>query len=321
MTLVHGMPVENANLFENIMAEPAAYKLIEVAGEDAKTFLFGLTTSDVKQVSATYSQFSSMCDVKGRVLASFLIFKRYDACYLYLPAEMVAPVINKLKLHILRAKVALSAIDDSLKVLGLAGADSTQNLAQALGTSLDASSPGAVVQSGDYTVILMPGQIQPRWLVVSSAAAITELSEKLAAQFSVNPEAWSVLDAISGLPFITPGTAGNYLPQSLNLEALGGLSFTKGCYPGQEVVARRHYRGKLTRKLYVAYADTPAVPEIGAPLYRPGNPEAIGSVVSAARHSDGPVALQAVIEIEEQNQGEVMLTSPGESKLVFMAEI
>jgi folate-binding Fe-S cluster repair protein YgfZ len=106
----------------------------------------------------------------------------------------------------------------------------------------------------------------------------------------------------------------------LNMESMGGLSFTKGCYPGQEVIARLHYRGKLKRRLYVACTDSESFPAAGTQLYHLGSPNCIGHVLSAARHANGQVVLQAVIEIEQQSQGEVTLASPTGPKLIFMTE-
>ncbi len=320
MAVVQGMHLENPVQSEDVFSELSAYKLIEIAGDDAVSFLLGLSTSDVKLVSPSYSQFSAICDTKGRVLASFLIFKRYGAYYLFLPADMVDPVIRKLKLHVLRAKVSINDHGENLKLIGLSGTGTTRLLSQVLAMPIQEGSPGATFQSGEYTVISMPGQTQPRWLVVGSNDAMGALCEKLRSDIVlIDKDEWAYLDTISGVPFIVPATAGEYLPQMLNLESLGGLSFSKGCYPGQEVVARLHYRGKLKRKLYVAHTDSQPLPDAGTPLYHAGNPNCIGHVLSAARHPNGQVALQAVIEIEQQSQGEVLLAEPSNSKLIFAA--
>ncbi|ESS73533.1 tRNA-modifying protein YgfZ [Methyloglobulus morosus KoM1] len=320
MAVVQGMQLENPVQYEDIMAELSGYGLIEVTGDDALSFLSGLSTSDVKLVSPSYSQFSAICDTKGRVLASFLIFKRYDAYYLFLPADMVEPVIRKLKLHVLRAKVSINDHGENLKLMGLSGTGTTQLLSQALAMPIQEDSFGITSQSGDCTVIPLPGETQPRWLVVGSNDAMDVLCEKLLPDVAlIDKDEWAYLDAISGVPFIVPATAGEYLPQMLNLESLGGLSFTKGCYPGQEVIARLHYRGKLKRKLYIAHTDSQPLPDAGTPLYHADNPNCIGHVLSAARHSTGQVALQAVIEIEQQSQGEVILASPTGSRLIFTA--
>lgn len=320
MAVTQGMQLETPVQSENVMSELSGYGLIEVTGDDARGFLSGLSTSDVKLVSATVSQVSAICDTKGRVLASFLIFRRHDAYYLFLPADMVESVIRKLKLHVLRAKVSINDNGGNLRLIGLSGTGSTQLLSQALAMPIQEDSLETTFQSGDYTVISLPGEAKPRWLVVGCNDAMNVLCEKLLPDFSlIDKNEWGYLDAISGMPFIVPATAGEYLPQMLNLESLGGLSFTKGCYPGQEVVARLHYRGKLKRKLFVAYADSQLLPDVGTPLYRAENPNCIGHVLSAARCPNGQVALQAVIEIEQQSQGDVILASLTGPKLIFIA--
>jgi folate-binding protein YgfZ len=118
---------------------------------------------------------------------------------------------------------------------------------------------------------------------------------------------WSLLDILSGIPLLGPATIGEFVPQMLNLEALGGLSFTKGCYPGQEVVARLHYRGQLKRRLYLAHIVTDEVPPAGAKLYGPGTAESVGMVVSAARSGPGMVAVLAVVVIEQKALGGIRL--------------
>jgi tRNA-modifying protein YgfZ len=308
---------------ETMMADDlSGYQLIEVAGEDARTFLSNLSTSDVKLVSPTFSQFSAICDTKGRVMASFIIFKRGEAYYLFLPASMVETLVRKLKMHVLRSKVVIAEAGASLRMLGLSGGNSAALLSDALPAPIEMESQGQVVQCGDYTVLLLPGLNQPRWLVVSGNEAIGQLREKLQAQVTpITWDDWCFADAISGVPFITPATAGEYLPQMLNLEALGGLSFTKGCYPGQEVIARLHYRGKLKRRSYVAFIDAESLPDAGTQLYRAEESGCIGHVLSSARHANGQVALQAVIEIEQQSQAEVFVASATGPKLVFTEQI
>ena len=303
------------------MADLSDYSLVEVVGDDAKSFLFGLTTSDVKQVSPSYSQFSAICDTKGRVIASFIIINRAGAFYLFLPKDMVEQVVRKLRLHVLRAKVTINCSGDQVKLIGLSGLDSTNVLAQYLAIPTPANAPGETVHCGDFSIVRLPGQANPHWLVVGSNDSMTGLWDKLSAKLqTIDQEAWHALDINNGVPFIVPSTSGEYLPQMLNFEAMGGLSFTKGCYPGQEIIARLHYRGKLKRRLYVAHSDTDSLPAAGTQLFHPDSTNCIGHVLSAARQHNGKIILQAVIEIEQHDQGEVVLDKPEGTKLIFVPE-
>jgi len=322
MAITQGMQMEKCCEDKSQMTKLTAYGLIEVAGEDAKGFLLSLATSDVKQVSPAYSQFSAICDTKGRVLASFLIINRGDAYYLFLPKDMVEQVIKKLRMHVLRSKVMISDHSDKFELVGLTGDQVVrQCLQHALDLQPPTETPGQTVHNGDYTLIKMPGQAPSRWLVMAGHQSMAELWGKLLDDVvPIDKDAWSALDAASGVPFIVPDTAGEYLPQMLNMEAMGGLSFTKGCYPGQEVIARLHYRGKLKRRLFVATTKASELPAAGTRLYHPGSPDCIGHVLSAARHANGQVVLQAVIEIEQQCQGEVALAYPDGATLLFMRE-
>ncbi len=133
----------------------------------------------------------------------------------------------------------------------------------------------------------------------------------------VGREAWALLDILAGIPFLTIETSGEFIPQMLNLEALGGLSFTKGCYPGQEVVARLQYRGQLKRRIYLAYIGSDQVPPPGAKLYAPGVAESVGMVFSAARAGAGKVAMLVVVIIEQQALGDIYLEDLQGPKLAF----
>jgi folate-binding protein YgfZ len=133
----------------------------------------------------------------------------------------------------------------------------------------------------------------------------------------VGRNAWSLLDILAGLPLLAPETIGEFIPQMLNMEALGGLCFTKGCYPGQEVIARLHYRGQLKRRLYLAYVDSERLPIPGTALHGEGATEGAGTVVCAARHPDGQIALLAVVKIEEKNQTKIRLWDPEGPQLRF----
>ena len=289
------------------MADLSRYGLIEVRGEEAQKFLANLFTGDVRQVSPDRGLFTSWCDAKGRAQATFWLFMHGGAYYLLLPRDQVTPVLMGLKPYLLRVKAALGDASDSLLRLGLSG----PSLASRLAAQLGAPPPlnvGAARSFGDLTLIALADHPFPRWLAVGGAEAATSLWLGLAPDvLPVGRDAWSLLDILAGIPLLTTETAGEFIPQMLNLEALGGLCFTKGCYPGQEVIARLHYRGQLKRRLYLAYADSERLPPPGATLQAEGAPESAGTVVSAARHPDGRVALLGVVKIEEKARSAIRL--------------
>jgi folate-binding protein YgfZ len=178
---------------------------------------------------------------------------------------------------------------------------------------------GEARSCGGCTLVAVHGEPFPRWLAVGTSTAAAKLWHSLESAVSpVGREVWTLLDILAGLPLLMPETTGEFIPQMLNMEALGGLCFTKGCYPGQEVIARLHYRGHLKRCLYRAYVDSDPVPPPGTALHIEGIAESVGTVVSAARHPDGGVALLAVAKIVEKAQGEVRLANAQGPALRFV---
>lgn len=298
----------------DIIADLSHFGLIEVKGEEAGKFLGSMLTGDVRLVSETLGQFTSWCDGKGRIQATFWLFLRDGAYYLLLPEELLPGVIARLKMFLLRTKAAITDASGTLARIGLSGA----GIAETLGSALPEQRGGTAVV-GDCTLIALGSEPRPRWLAVGSPQAMIALWEKLAAAARpAGAGAWALLDILAGIPHVATDTAGEFIPQMLDLEALGGLSYKKGCYPGQEVIARLHYRGQLKRKAFLAYADCPEVPAPGTRLYRPGFDESVGLVVSAAKDGrEHGFAVLAVVVIEQKALGEIRLGNAEGPALVF----
>lgn len=298
----------------DLMADLSHFGLIEVRGEEAGKFLGSLLTGDVRLVSPTLGQFTSWCDGKGRIQATFWLFMRDGAYYLLLPEELLPGVIARLKMFLLRTKASIADAGAALVRIGLSGA----GIADALGLALPVQR-GETATLGDCTLVALGDGPQTRWLAVGSAEAVSVLWEKLkAAAVPASAGTWALLDILAGIPQVAPETAGEFIPQMLDLEALGGLSYKKGCYPGQEVIARLHYRGQLKRKAYLAHASAPEIPAPGTKLYRPGFEESVGLVVSAARNGgEHAIALLAVVVIEQKLLGDIRLGHPAGAVLAF----
>lgn len=298
----------------DIVADLSHFGLIEVKGEEAGKFLGSMLTGDVRLVSETLGQFTSWCDGKGRIQATFWLFLRDGAYYLLLPEELLPGVIARLKMFLLRTKAAITDASGTLARIGLSGA----GIAGTLGSALPEQRGGTAVV-GDCTLIALGSEPRPRWLAVGSPQAMIALWEKLAAAARpAGAGAWALLDILAGIPHVATDTAGEFIPQMLDLEALGGLSYKKGCYPGQEVIARLHYRGQLKRKAFLAYADCPEVPAPGTRLYRPGFDESVGLVVSAAKDGrEHGFAVLAVVVIEQKALCEIRLGNAEGPALVF----
>jgi folate-binding protein YgfZ len=257
------------------------FGLIKVSGDDAVTFLQGQFTNDVRQVTDTHSQLSAMCSPKGRIIVNFRLFKRDNAYYLLLPKDSLAATLKRLQMYVLRAKVKLEDANESLFPIGIVG--NTQFL---------------TVEN--LTIFKVP-DTQPRYIV------ITDTPEKILAsgEKTINESEWQRLDILAGLPQVVSATKEAFIPQMLNYDILNGISFKKGCYTGQEVVARMQYLGKLKRRMYLAKIETSQLPQPGDALYISSDEQSVGKIVNASFHLDGGAIVLAVIKIAEAEAHEV----------------
>jgi folate-binding protein YgfZ len=227
--------------------------VIRVTGEDASTFLQGQLTQDVAQLGPDRARLAAFCNVKGRMQASFIIFRR-DADFLMLCSRDILPAtLKRLSMFVLRAKARLSDATADYALAGLAG-DAIESIAGG------AHPAWTKVDSGAETVVLLPpGNGQPRALWCAPAGT------PLPAGDALPPEQWQWLEVQSGIAMVTQPIFEAFVPQMLNYESVGGVSFKKGCYPGQEIVARSQFRGTLKRRAYLAH--TPGEPALGQDVF------------------------------------------------------
>ncbi|MFO1434748.1 MAG: folate-binding protein [Candidatus Competibacteraceae bacterium] len=291
--------------------------LIAVKGVDAETFLQGQFTNDVRQVTPERSQLSAYCTPRGRMLACFRVFRCGDSYYLRLPLETVEPMLKRLRLFVLRAKVTLEDASAFLIQAGLTGPGAWSLLQETPGVApvqLD-----EVVQQADMIMIRVPG-LSPRFELYGKLEAMTVLWEQLAPRVTLaGAEPWRLLDILAGIPNIYPATTEMFVPQMVNLQLLDGVSFRKGCYTGQEIVARTQHLGKLKRRMYRAHVESPVPPEAGDELFSPqaGAGQSVGTLVDACRHPDGGSEVLAVVVIEYAENGTVLLGDGQGAKLEF----
>lgn len=277
-----------------ILAALTDHALIRAGGPDALAFLNGQLSNDVRRVDATRSELAAWCDARGRAVALFRVLRRGDDYLLLLPANMRQTILGRLGKFVLRARVALEAADE-LVCLGVSGAGADPLLRETLGEA--PVPPGACRTNHDVTAVRLSGP-GTRFLLVSPVAAATRLWGALRERAtSVGPSAWNWLDIAAGLPQIYPETSEAFVPQTVNLELIGGVDFKKGCYPGQEIVARMQYLGRLKQRMYRAHAESDATPAPGTAIVAAGVPgPSAGTVVAAARAPEGGCDLLAVIQ-------------------------
>jgi folate-binding protein YgfZ len=257
--------------FANIDSDKRIYPIahlavLTVSGKEAGQFLQGQMTCNVQDVTATHSSLGAICNPKGRTITTFLLCITGDDFLLVLPKELLETVKKRLSMYVLRSKVTLTDSSDSLCLLGLTAASNEAFLA---------------THSDDDGVRISMGK---RCLVIADVNnAITLWSEYVAQGFQADDSMqWQTLDILSGIPWLTPATSEEFIPQMLNLDKLGGISLTKGCYTGQEIVARTHYLGKAKRALFVAECQT-TNPEPNASIIN-AHGQVVGNVLLAQDH-------------------------------------
>ncbi|MBE2295695.1 MAG: folate-binding protein YgfZ [Phycisphaerales bacterium] len=286
--------------------------LIRVSGSDNAHFLQGQITCDIRQITPEHSQIGAYCSPKGRALASFRLFRRNEDLYLELPRELVEPTLERLRRYLLRAKTTLEDASDTLIGIGIAGPNAATRLSEILGkvpTAVNEIMQIATAESVGSTLIRLPSPT-PRFELRGSIQDMQLLWEALESTFTpVGAESWRLMDILAGIPTIYLQTVEAFVPQMLNLQLLEGISFQKGCYTGQEVVARTHYLGKLKRRMYLARTDSMAPPRPGDPLFSPQTDasQSAGRLVDTARHPDGGYAVLAAALIECAEHGSLQL--------------
>ncbi len=271
-------------VFSNLLHSNAAslplddLGLIRASGAEARSFLQNQLTNDAKLITPTQGQLSGYCSPKGRLLAVFTVLQLgADDFALALPATLVAPTLKRLKMFVLRSKLTLSDASTELPTLGVMGAQITDAL----------STQGFVVPTSDYGVtahdgiwlLRRPGPV-PRFELRATPERLAALQQALNLPLA-SADDWALAEVLAGIPQVTAETTDHFVPQTIDLDSAGGVSFTKGCYPGQEIVARVHYLGRVKQRLRLAQAGAvlaPSTPVLNA------DGHSVGEVMAAAAH-------------------------------------
>jgi len=276
---------------------------IRVGGAAAQSFLQGQLSCDVNALAAGGARWGAWCTARGRVRAVVRVCAHDDALYLEIEREMSASTITGLGRYVLRADVDFEPDPEHLVRLGVAGEAAAELLSDLYGRV--PSNPDEATQpAAGMTLQCLRGP-HPRFEVWSDPEHARRLWSLATEHLTpVGTAAWRLLDIAAGLPTIYRSSSDRFLPQMLNLDALGGVSFTKGCYPGQEVVARTQHLGRVKRRLYVARAPAPppATPPVcGAAIVAADGGSSIGEVLDAVHDPRGGWLLSTVLNVATAN--------------------
>lgn len=283
------------------LGQPGA---LRVSGEDSQPFLQNLLSNDIREVTDARAQLSSFNTAKGRMLASLLIWRDGDDYLLQLPRALVEPVRKKLGMYVLRARVKIADAGGEIVSLGLSGKGAQEILSAQFGElpqmplGFISTAQASIIRIGDTRFQINTGaqQAPALWQILSRRAR------------PVGSGCWDWLNIRSGIPVVLPQTQEKFVAQMVNYDLVGGVSFSKGCYPGQEIVARMQYLGHLKRRMYLVHIDgehidlahlvTDEIPQPGDELFSTdmeGQPS--GMIVNASPAPGGGWDMLAVVQI------------------------
>ncbi|HEU4644323.1 MAG TPA: folate-binding protein [Burkholderiales bacterium] len=276
--------------------------LLSCTGDDARTFLQAQLTNGIEDIADGEARRAGWCSAKGRLLALFLVVPQQGGFLLQVSRDIAPAIAKRLSMFVLRAKVKVADVSDAWTQYGLWGEAAEAHLAQ-LGLTVPQGELKATHAQG-IAVVRVGAQ---RFLVLAPAAQRGRLSSLALEQGEVS---WALQEIRSGLPQVVLATQEEFVPQMVNLERLGAVDFKKGCYPGQEIVARTQYRGALKRRMARARVSSPAV--AGDDLYADEFAgQASGKVVAAAAVPGGGSELLAVVQISALEGGQpIRLRAP-----------
>ena len=281
--------------------------VLAVRGSDAAKFLQGQLTCNLNYLSDTQASLGARCTQKGRMQSSFRILLQGDGVLLAMATALLEPQLADLKKYAVFSKSKLTDESAAWVRFGLVNADPAL---ASLGLELPADTDSVARDDTLIAIRISPDRAE-LWVPVEHGDAIRSQLAATLEQADLNE--WLLGQIRAGIGQVMPQTRELFIPQMLNLQAVGGVSFKKGCYTGQEIVARMQYLGKLKRRLYRLSLDAPEMPEPGTPLFSPSHNSAIGEVVLAAKAGQ-TIELLAVLQAEAADSGDVhvgTLEGPG----------
>ena len=276
--------------------------VIRAVGEDAVTFLQGQLTQDVAQLDLTHARLAAFCNAKGRMQASFVLFKRSPKeVLLVCSRDILAATLKRLSMFVMRAKAKLSDASGEYALYGVTGAaiESIAGSTHAAWSKVDFDASNLV--------FLYPAADQPRALLCAPAGSPPPQGN------AIDVDLWNWLEVQSGIAMITQPIFEAFVPQMLNYESVGGVNFKKGCYPGQEIVARSQFRGTLKRRAYLVHTD--GAPTVGQEVFHTQDADQPCGLVAAAAANPGG-GFDAIVSMQTSVAADAQ-AYPGERRLTL----
>lgn len=271
--------------------------VVSLTGEDNKKYLQGQLTCDLNELSETQPLLGAHCDAKGKMQAILRLFEHNGEVLALHPLENIEPHLPELKKYAVFSKVTITDHSDQWKLVGFGGENAKGWLKETFGGLPEPAQPCLSLEHG--LLYLHPDQ-QRYLLLLKSSAADSLLGQLPDNGVRYSAECWNSLDILAGMPVITPATHLEYVPQMLNLQMIDGINFKKGCYTGQETVARLHYRGQNKRAMFILRSNSAVEVQIGDSVEKPAgeNWRGAGTVINVGQDHSGHTIALAVLSAD-----------------------
>ena len=269
---------------------------IRVEGDDRIQFLQGQLTQDINLISQDKALYAGFCNPKGRVLAFMLCYVAHESIHIQLDNSIKESILKKLKMYVLRSKVSLNLLEETFTSIGFVGTKAlVERNIQIPKNHLD------IVQY-QYVMIMRIGQDGERYQLMGEASKVNEFIKlNFSAYSTMSLDDWNNLNILDGIPDIYPTTQEAFIPQSLNMDLIEGINFKKGCYTGQEIVARTHYLGKVKRRMYRAFIKSQVDLNPGDQILNK-NGEETGQLVRSAKENNDKTNLLIELRVDQAHE-------------------
>ena len=284
------------NLNETPLVSPlSGFAILAVSGDDRHSFLHGQFINDLNLIEKPSAQLSAWCNAKGQVITDLLIINTGISYLLIFKEDQKEFVQKRLGMFVLRAKVTIEDISNISPLIGIANKKDLSAL-----TPNTPANPGDVTAHEGLVIIKHPDNSGRYIIMASNEILINKVSELRDSFTLVSSSIWNLLDILAGLAWTCTATQEQFLPQMLNMDLLKGLSYQKGCYPGQEVIARLHYRGEVKKRVQLIRAGF--VLNIGDVIHLQDANDKVGMIINTEKHPDGSLYALAVIELDKLDE-------------------
>ena len=269
---------------------------IKVEGDDRIQFLQGQLTQDINLIALDKALFAGFCNPKGRVLAFMLCYMDQSSIHIQIDSSVEESFLKRLKMYVLRSKVSMSLLGDQFTCIGFMGFKALLDQGiQAPKSYLD------IVRSHDV-MIMRAGKNTERYQLMGDTSKVNAFMQLNFPEYtSMIVESWNNLNILDGVPDIYPTTQEAFIPQSLNMDLIDGINFKKGCYTGQEIVARTHYLGKVKRRMYRAFIESQDTLTPGDQILNEKK-EAMGQLVRSARENDRKTNMLIELRVDQAHE-------------------